>query len=92
MSMFSLNANDSQQIGRRFSVDRWCSCDIGQDVWNTGLQGLSVLEVLQVRWLVQVLPEPESQQRTNRQRNGKYLCQHGKPCWFCCGCCDGYEK
>ena len=45
----------------------------GQDVWNTGLQGLSVLEVLQVRWLVQVLPEPESQQRTNRQRNGKIL-------------------
>ena len=30
-----------------------------------------MLEVLQVRWLVQVLPEPESQQRTNRQKNGK---------------------
>ena len=71
MSMFSLNANDSQQIVAGFSVDRWCSCDTGQDVWNAELQGLSVLEVLQVRWQVQVLPEPESQQRTNRQRNGK---------------------
>ncbi len=40
-------------------------------IMNTGLQGLSVLEVLQVRWLVQVLSEPEIQQRTNRQRNGK---------------------
>ena len=26
------------------------------------------------------------------KETGKYLCQHGKPCWFCCGCCDGYEK
>ena len=31
------------------------------------VQTLSPQQVLQVRLLVQVLPEPESQQRTNRQ-------------------------
>ncbi len=34
MSMFSLNAGDSQNMGRRFSADRICLCDIGLGVWN----------------------------------------------------------
>ena len=72
MSMFSLNANDSQQIGRRiFRRPMVFMRHQGKTYGTPDLQGLSVLEVLQVRWLVQVLPEPESQQRTNRQRNGK---------------------
>ena len=55
MSMFSLNANDSQQIVAGYSVDRWCSCDIGQDVWNDELQGLWVQEVWSELVLVQSL-------------------------------------
>ncbi len=55
MSMFSLNANDSQQKVAGFSVDRWCSCDTGQDVWNAELQGLLVQEVWSELGLVQSL-------------------------------------
>ncbi len=40
MSMFSLNANDSQSMGRRYSADRICLCDIGLGVWkDSGLAG-----------------------------------------------------
>ncbi len=72
MSMFSLNANDSQQIGRRiFRRPMVFMRHRARRMEHRIARLLSVLEVLQVRWLVQVLPEPESQQRTNHQRNGK---------------------
>lgn len=71
MSMFSLNANDSQQIGRRIFRRPMVFMRHRARRMEHRMQGQLVLEVLQVRWLVQVLPEPESQQRTNRQRNGK---------------------
>ena len=71
MSMFSLNANDSQQIGRRIFRRPMVFMRHRARRMEHRIARLSVLEVLQVRWLVQVLPEPESQQRTNRQRNGK---------------------
>ena len=73
MSMFSLNANDSQQIGRRIFRRPMVFMRHRARRMEHRIARLSVLEVLQVRWLVQVLPEPESQQRTNRQRNGKIL-------------------
>ena len=92
MSMFSLNANDSQQIVAGFSVDRWCSCGTGQDVWNAELQELSVLEVLQVRCRCKYCQSRKASNEPTAKETGKYLCQHGKPCWFCCGCCDGYKK
>ena len=71
MSMFSLNANDSQQIGRRIfrrpmvfmrHRARRMEHRIARAVGAGSVAGA---------WLVQVLPEPESQQRTNHQRNGK---------------------
>ena len=73
MSMFSLNANDSQQIGRRIFRRPMVFMRHRARRMEHRIARLSVLEVLQVRWQVQVLPEPESQQRTNRQRNGKIL-------------------
>ena len=53
MSMFSLNAGDSQSAG--FSVVRICSCDIELDVWNIDLRERWEKEVRSVQELVQWL-------------------------------------
>ncbi len=55
MSMFSLNANDSQQIGRRIFRRPMVFMRHGQDVWNADLQGLWVQEVWSELVLVQSL-------------------------------------
>mgnify|MGYP000181737390 CR=1 FL=1 len=52
MSMFSLTLATVKAWDGEYSADRICSCDIGLDVWNIGLQELLVLVVSLVRWLV----------------------------------------
>ncbi len=50
MSMFSLNANDSQSMGRRIFRRPYLYLDIELDVWKDGLLVRLLLAVLLVRW------------------------------------------
>ena len=68
MSMFSLNANDSQSMGRRiFRRPYLYLCDIGLDVWKDGLLVRLLLAVSLVRWQVARF-QTENRQGTQLQK------------------------
>ena len=97
MSMFSLNANDSQSMGRRIFRRPYLFMRHRARRMERRLAGAVTaggLAVSLVRWLVvhDFKQKTERKKYSFKRKSGQYHFQHGTACRLKGGCCLRYEK